>query len=61
MRYSLTEGGTDDFTHIYSYNKVMSFEDRRLICRILNKTNYRVLAWYFGFKETTACGLRNFK
>jgi DNA-directed RNA polymerase subunit F len=41
-----------DFTHIYSYNKVMSYEDRRGICKILNRTNYKILAWYFGPKDT---------
>ena len=46
---------------MYSYNKVMSREDRSGIARILNKTNYRILAWYFDPKETTKCGLRDFK
>ena len=41
-----------DFTHIYSYNKVMSAKDRRGISKILNKTNYRLLAWYFGPDKT---------
>ena len=41
-----------DFTHIYSYNKVMSIEDRRGICKILNRTNFKILAWYFGPKDT---------
>lgn len=39
----------------------MSHEDRRKICKILNRTNYRLLAWYFGYKETEKCGLKNFK
>mmetsp|Transcript_42087 Transcript_42087/g.30858 ORF Transcript_42087/g.30858 Transcript_42087/m.30858 type:complete len:86 (+) Transcript_42087:482-739(+) len=39
----------------------MSVNDRMKICKILNRTNYRILAWYFGFKETEHCGLRNFK
>ena len=38
----------NDITHIYSYNKVMSFEDREGIAKILNRTNYKVLAWYFN-------------
>ena len=50
-----------DFTHIYSYNKVMSRKDRAGIAKILNKTNYRILAWYFDPKETARCGLRDFK
>lgn len=36
-----------DCTHIYSYNKVMSVEDTENISDILNRTNYRILAWYF--------------
>ena len=37
-----------DITHIYSYNRVMSIADLEGIAMILNRTNYRVLAWYFG-------------
>ena len=37
-----------DITHIYSYNKVMSVKDLMGIADILNRTNYRVLAWYFN-------------
>lgn len=48
-----------DYTHIYSYNKVMSHEDRKSICQILNKTNFKLLAWYFGPRETEACGLKH--
>ena len=48
------------FTHIYSYNKVMSAEDRAGIAKILNKTNYRILAWYFNPTETERSGLRDF-
>ena len=50
-----------DITHIYSYNKVMSTKDREGICHILNKTNFRVLAWYFGPDDTRKVGLTNFK
>jgi len=50
-----------DITHIYSYNKVMSVQDRIGICKILNRTNWRVLAWYFGPDETSKTGLTNFK
>ena len=41
-----------DITHIYSYNKVMSFADRKDISKILNKTNFKLLAWYFGPRES---------
>ena len=47
-------------THIYSYNKVMSAEDRAGIAKILNKTNYRIMAWYFNPVETERSGLRDF-
>jgi len=50
-----------DITHIYSYNKVMSVSDREGICKILNKTNFRVLAWYFGPEDTKKSGLVNFR
>lgn len=36
----------NDITHIYSYNKVMSVTDLEGIAKILNRSNYRVLAWY---------------
>ena len=49
-----------DITHIYSYNKVMSVEDRAGIAKILNRTNYKILAWYFNPRETERCGLRDF-
>ena len=31
----------------------MSAEDRKGICATLNKTNFKVLAWYTNEKETT--------
>ena len=49
------------FTHIYSYNKVMSFKDRKNIAKILNKTNFKLMTWYFSPKESAACGLKRFK
>jgi len=49
-----------DYTHIYSYNKVMTKETIKDLCRILNNTEYKVLAWYFNEKETRKCGLKNF-
>ena len=48
-------------SHIYSYNKVMSRKDRAGIAKTLNKTNYKILAWYFDPKETARCGLRDVK
>lgn len=48
-------------SHIYSYNKVMSFSDRRGIAKVLNKTNYKLMTWYFSPKESAACGLKRFK
>ena len=50
-----------DYTHIYSYNKVMHRDTIENICTALNKTNYKVLAWYFPPSYTWKCGLRNFK
>ena len=50
-----------DISHIYSYNKVMSEEDRAGIAEILNRTNFKLLAWYFGPVDTERCGLRDFK
>jgi len=47
-----------DMTHIYSYNKVMSLKDRQDIAKILNRTNFRLLAWYFNPKESAQCGLK---
>ena len=46
-------------THIYSYNKIMSPEDRKGISRILNRTNFRLMAWYFSPSESKKCGLKN--
>lgn len=39
----------------------MSVEDLKSISEILNKTNYRVLAWYYNPNDTERCGLRDFK
>ena len=38
----------------------MSDEDLKDICKILNRTNWRVLAWYFDKDTTRACGLKHF-
>lgn len=48
-----------DITHIYSYNKVMSKHDRKRIAETLNRTNFKILAWYFTPVETRRCGLRD--
>jgi hypothetical protein len=50
-----------DITHIYSYNKVMSLKDRRGISEILNRTNYRVLVWYFNPDHTRLSGLKHYR
>ena len=52
--------GEEDFTHIYSYNKVMSLKDRRSISEILNRTNFRLLAWYFNPDKSRLSGLKHF-
>lgn len=48
------------FTHIYSYNKLMSRECRSKMAMILNHSNFRVLAWYSNQKQTKKAGLKNF-
>lgn len=42
----------EDITHIYSYNKIMSIEDHEGIAKILNRTNFKVLAWFLTPKES---------
>jgi hypothetical protein len=49
------------FTHVYSYNKVMSPSDMEGICKILNRTEWLVLAWYFGPEATSKFGLVDFE
>jgi len=51
----------EHFTHIYSYNKLMSKECRLRISKVLNKTNFKILAWYSNPKQTTKSGLKNVK
>jgi hypothetical protein len=48
------------FTHIYSYNKLMSKECRRKIAKILNNTNYKILAWYSNPRQSLKAGLKDF-
>lgn len=47
-----------DITHIYSYNKVMSLDDRKNISKILNRTNFKIMAWYFGPRDSAKAGLK---
>lgn len=49
------------FTHIYSYTKLMSKTDRREISKKLNRTNFRLLSWFFGPNESAKCGLKRVK
>jgi len=39
----------------------MSIEDRHFISKILNRTNYRIMAWYFGPESTRNSGLKHFE
>lgn len=55
-KYADSDG--KDVSHIYSYNKVMSVQDRRDISKILNRTNFKLMAWYFGPHESAASGLK---
>ena len=58
-KYVDSEG--KDLTHIYYYNKVMSVQDSRDISKILNKTNFKLMAWYFGPRDSAASGLKRVK
>ena len=51
----------EHITHIYSYNKVMGEKCLRGIARILNKTDFKVLAWYIKPEMTYEVGVRNVK
>lgn len=51
----------NDITHIYSYNKVMSLNDRKAISKILNKTNFKLMAWYFNPRDSAKSGLKRVK
>lgn len=60
--YQITvDGKSEDVTHIYSYNKVMSKDCLRGISNCLNQTNWRVLGWYINERDTREVGLKNFK
>ena len=39
----------------------MSVNDRKGICQILNRTNFRIIAWYFDPKNTRKTGLKHFE
>jgi len=39
----------------------MSIDDRRGISKILNRTNFRLMAWYFSPRESAMTGLKNVK
>lgn len=39
----------------------MTISDRRGIAQILNRTNFRILAWFFNPKESAVCGLKKVK
>jgi HD superfamily phosphohydrolase YqeK len=59
--YTYVDSHGRDITHIYSYNKVMSQSDMEGISAILNRSNWLVLAWYFGPEATAKFGLENFE
>ena len=61
QRDRYTDDDGKDITHIYSYNKVMSIPDRRDISKILNRTNFKLMAWYFGPRDSAASGLKRFR
>jgi len=39
----------------------MSKEDRKHISKILNQTNFKIMAWYFGPKDSAQSGLKRVK
>lgn len=61
QRNKYTDSDGNDISHIYSYNKVMSIPDRRDISKILNRTNFKIMAWYFGPRDSAASGLKRFR
>lgn len=56
-----TDNNGEDISHIYSYNKVMSAIDLEGIAKTLNKTNFKVLAWYQDPRITEKAGVKNVK
>ena len=39
----------------------MSLKDRRDISKIINRTNFKILAWYFSPRDSAICGLKRVK
>jgi hypothetical protein len=39
----------------------MSQDDRKSISKILNRTNYKIMAWYFGPRDSAKSGLKRVK
>ena len=39
----------------------MSIDDRCSISKILNRTNFKIMAWYFGPRESAQSGLKRFR
>jgi len=39
----------------------MSFNDRKAISKILNRTNFRIMAWYFNPRDSAKAGLKRVK
>ena len=58
QKFTTSEG--DHYTHIYSYNKLMSDSCRKKIAKILNKTNWKILVWYSNEVQTKKCGLKKY-
>lgn len=49
------------FTHIYSYNKLMSDNELKAISKILNKSDFKVLAWSKNQHQTEVSGLMDYE
>lgn len=39
----------------------MSESDRRAIAKKLNRTNFRLMTWFFGPNDSAKCGLKRVK
>lgn len=50
-----------DFTHIYSFNKVMGKKWLQEIAKVLNRTNFKILVWYFNESSTLKLGVKCIK
>jgi len=60
LKVYLNEKG-QHYTHIYSYNKLMTKETIKKMSKILNKTEFKILAWYFNPTQTIESGLTNIR